>query len=56
MNHAYKQLLEEMNMQGYYSEYALVALKDQIYKYNALVQSDFKINSELLYDDNHIWR
>ena len=43
-----------MNIQGYNSEYALVAIKNQIDKYNALEQSDFEINSELLYDDNHI--
>ena len=54
LNHAYKQLLEEMNMQGYNSEYALVAIKNQIDKYNALEQSDFEVISELLYDDNHI--
>ena len=53
-NHAYKQLLEEMNIQGYNSEFALVAIKNQNDKYNALEQSDFEVNSELLYDDNHI--
>ena len=43
-----------MNMQGYNVEYVLIAIKDQIDKYNALEQSDFEVNSELLYEDNQI--
>ena len=32
-------------MQGFNSEYDLAAIKDQIDKYSALVQSDFEVNS-----------
>ena len=47
LNRTYKQLLEEMNMQGYNAENALVAIKNQIDNYNVPEQSDFEVNSEL---------
>ena len=54
LNHAYKQLLDELNMQDYDTEYALLAIKNQIDKHKTGEQSNIQVNADLWHDDNII--